>query len=224
MFTDLRAACLVTTAPSQTESKQPPVCVRPLAVWPLSVKQGPTRWASRSLTLLRFLTAQLDRRASVLRFTGIRCLCGVSPERPKNISHAPIRHVFQAWSHTGEKSTPPLPSLHCSVSKDQPVTGRHRLQTSRCQDSFDKSVVEGVFWNVLSISMAQADTSSRPHIHNPNVSLTETAIFKVAGHLHWCHVHLLFILCVKTALWQDQMDTPALKTCKVEEDLRPWPG
>ncbi|XP_061551546.1 runt-related transcription factor 3 isoform X1 [Phycodurus eques] len=26
------------------------------------------------------------------------------------------------------------------------------------------------------------------------------------------------------ALWQDQMDTPSLKTCKVEEDLRPWPG
>ncbi|XP_074517222.1 runt-related transcription factor 3 isoform X3 [Sebastes fasciatus] len=25
-------------------------------------------------------------------------------------------------------------------------------------------------------------------------------------------------------LWQEQMDTPALKTCKVEEDLRPWPG
>ncbi|XP_051242069.1 runt-related transcription factor 3 isoform X3 [Dicentrarchus labrax] len=25
-------------------------------------------------------------------------------------------------------------------------------------------------------------------------------------------------------LWQEQMDAPALKTCKVEEDLRPWPG
>uniref|UniRef100_A0A665TZ82 Runt-related transcription factor n=1 Tax=Echeneis naucrates TaxID=173247 RepID=A0A665TZ82_ECHNA len=25
-------------------------------------------------------------------------------------------------------------------------------------------------------------------------------------------------------LWQEQMDTPTLKTCKVEEDLRPWPG
>ncbi|XP_049595882.1 runt-related transcription factor 3 isoform X3 [Syngnathus scovelli] len=28
----------------------------------------------------------------------------------------------------------------------------------------------------------------------------------------------------RTALWQDQIDTPSLKTCKVEEDLRPWPG
>ncbi|XP_006800710.2 runt-related transcription factor 3 [Neolamprologus brichardi] len=26
------------------------------------------------------------------------------------------------------------------------------------------------------------------------------------------------------ALWQEQMDTPTLKTCKVEEDLRPWPA
>ncbi|XP_034713923.1 runt-related transcription factor 3 isoform X2 [Etheostoma cragini] len=25
-------------------------------------------------------------------------------------------------------------------------------------------------------------------------------------------------------LWQEQMDTTTLKTCKVEEDLRPWPG
>ncbi|KAM9786436.1 runt-related transcription factor 3 isoform 5-T6 [Syngnathus typhle] len=25
-------------------------------------------------------------------------------------------------------------------------------------------------------------------------------------------------------LWQDQIDAPSLKTCKVEEDLRPWPG
>ncbi|KAI4803903.1 hypothetical protein KUCAC02_025550, partial [Chaenocephalus aceratus] len=31
-------------------------------------------------------------------------------------------------------------------------------------------------------------------------------------------------LSTTQALWQDQMDTPALKTCKVEEDLRPWPG
>ncbi|CAG09917.1 unnamed protein product [Tetraodon nigroviridis] len=29
---------------------------------------------------------------------------------------------------------------------------------------------------------------------------------------------------VPAALWQEQMDTPSLKTCKVEEDLRPWPG
>uniref|UniRef100_A0A3B4A2K8 Runt domain-containing protein n=1 Tax=Periophthalmus magnuspinnatus TaxID=409849 RepID=A0A3B4A2K8_9GOBI len=28
----------------------------------------------------------------------------------------------------------------------------------------------------------------------------------------------------RTALWPEQMDTPALKTCKVEEDLRPWAG
>ncbi|KAM9707713.1 runt-related transcription factor 3-like [Menidia menidia] len=26
------------------------------------------------------------------------------------------------------------------------------------------------------------------------------------------------------ALWQEQMDTPTLKTCKVEEELRHWPG
>uniref|UniRef100_A0A3Q2YAR2 Runt-related transcription factor n=1 Tax=Hippocampus comes TaxID=109280 RepID=A0A3Q2YAR2_HIPCM len=31
-------------------------------------------------------------------------------------------------------------------------------------------------------------------------------------------------LSTTPALWQDQMDTPSLKTCKVEEDLRPWPG
>ncbi|CAB1453497.1 unnamed protein product, partial [Pleuronectes platessa] len=31
-------------------------------------------------------------------------------------------------------------------------------------------------------------------------------------------------LSTTQALWQEQMDTPALKTCKVEEDLRPWPG
>uniref|UniRef100_A0A8C6TYN3 Runt-related transcription factor n=1 Tax=Neogobius melanostomus TaxID=47308 RepID=A0A8C6TYN3_9GOBI len=30
-------------------------------------------------------------------------------------------------------------------------------------------------------------------------------------------------LSTPQALWQEQMDTPALKTCKVEEDLR-WPG
>ncbi|XP_031702866.1 runt-related transcription factor 3 isoform X1 [Anarrhichthys ocellatus] len=31
-------------------------------------------------------------------------------------------------------------------------------------------------------------------------------------------------ICTTQALWQEQMDAPALKTCKVEEDLRPWPG
>ncbi|XP_061600158.1 runt-related transcription factor 3 isoform X2 [Cololabis saira] len=31
-------------------------------------------------------------------------------------------------------------------------------------------------------------------------------------------------LSTTQALWQDQMDTPALKTCKVEEDLRTWQG
>lgn len=30
-------------------------------------------------------------------------------------------------------------------------------------------------------------------------------------------------MCV-VALWQEQMETPTLKTCKVEEDLRPWAG
>lgn len=30
-------------------------------------------------------------------------------------------------------------------------------------------------------------------------------------------------MCV-AGLWQEQMETPTLKTCKVEEDLRPWPG
>lgn len=66
MCTGLRASCHVTSATSQTESKQPPVCVSPPAVWPLSVKQGPTRWASRSSTLPRSLTALLDRLVSVL--------------------------------------------------------------------------------------------------------------------------------------------------------------
>lgn len=33
----------------------------------------------------------------------------------------------------------------------------------------------------------------------------------------------LLSMCV-AGLWQEQMETPALKTCKVEEDLRPWPG
>lgn len=71
-----------------------PACVTPAAVWTLSVKQGPTRWASRSSTVLRFLTAWLDSLASVLHFTGLRCSSSVSPERPKNISHAPIKHVL----------------------------------------------------------------------------------------------------------------------------------
>lgn len=31
-------------------------------------------------------------------------------------------------------------------------------------------------------------------------------------------------VCLCAALWQEPMETPALKTCKVEEDLRPWPG
>ncbi|XP_029901085.1 runt-related transcription factor 3 isoform X2 [Myripristis murdjan] len=31
-------------------------------------------------------------------------------------------------------------------------------------------------------------------------------------------------LSTTQALWPEQMDPPALKTCKVEEDLRPWPG
>ncbi|MEQ2271003.1 hypothetical protein XENORESO_019570 [Xenotaenia resolanae] len=31
-------------------------------------------------------------------------------------------------------------------------------------------------------------------------------------------------LSTTQALWPEQMDTPALKTCKVEEDLRSWPG
>lgn len=62
--TQLRARCRVTTAPSQTESKQPAVCA---AVWPSSVKQGPTRWASSSSTLLGFLTAWLDKLHRSLR-------------------------------------------------------------------------------------------------------------------------------------------------------------
>lgn len=93
MSTEIRAGCLVANAPSQTLSKQPTVCVKPAAVWPLSVKQGPTRWASSSSTLRCFLTAWLDGLASVLRFTDLTS-SSVSPKRPKNTLFAPIRHVF----------------------------------------------------------------------------------------------------------------------------------
>lgn len=37
-------------------------------------------------------------------------------------------------------------------------------------------------------------------------------------------IHQSHLSTPQAALWQEQMDTPALKTCKVEEDLRPWPG
>lgn len=93
MSTKLRAGCLVANAPFQTLSKQPTVCVKHFAVWPLSVKQGPTRWASRSLTLFHFLTAWLDRLPSILRFTDLTS-SSVSPETPKNTSYAHIKLVF----------------------------------------------------------------------------------------------------------------------------------
>lgn len=51
---------------------------------------GPTG----SLTLLHILTAWLDRLVTVLPFTSRCCPSSVSPGRPKNISHAPIKHVF----------------------------------------------------------------------------------------------------------------------------------
>lgn len=163
--TELRAGRLVPTAPSQTESKQPPVCVSPPAVWPWSVKQGPTRWASSCLDP----PSLPDRLASVLHFTGLRCPSSVSPERPKNISHAPIKHVFSEPGLTLVRKPPPprppLPNPRCSVSRGQPVTGKHISKTARCQDSFDKSVMTRCFGSRFRFSTARAASSS--HIYKP---------------------------------------------------------
>lgn len=60
---------------------------------------------------------------------------------------------------------------------------------------------------------AQAVTSSPAQAHRSHRLL----VFK-AQILTRCSC------CVLAALWQEQMDAPTLKTCKVEEDLRPWPG
>ncbi|KAM9777306.1 runt-related transcription factor 3 [Neosynchiropus ocellatus] len=37
-------------------------------------------------------------------------------------------------------------------------------------------------------------------------------------------IHQSHLSTSQAALWPEQMDTPNLKTCKVEEDLRTWPG
>lgn len=53
----------------------------------------------------------------------------ISPPPVSRLKGPKIPHMhpwsvfFQAWSHCGEKPTPSLPSLHCSVSRGQPVTG-----------------------------------------------------------------------------------------------------
>lgn len=116
----------------------------------------------------------------------------------------PSSMFFQAWSHSGEKTSPSLPSPRCSVSRGQPVTGRH-LQTARCQDSFDTSVMKSVFRFLWHRTSAHSSWNTVPSLVDSSVDLS-------------------FILCLSPALWQEQMDTPTLKTCKVEEDLRPWPG
>lgn len=70
------------------------ICVTPPAMWPQSVKQGPTHWAS-CLALLGFSDSfGWTGLASVLHFTSLGCPSGVSPERPKNTSHTPIKRVF----------------------------------------------------------------------------------------------------------------------------------
>lgn len=117
---ELRASCLVTNVPSQTECKQALFVSGPPAVWPLSVKQGPTRWASMSLILLRFLTAWAGQanECPVLH----RSLLLSRQKDPKISPMHPSSMFFQAWSHRGEKTAPPLPSLHCSVSRGQEDT------------------------------------------------------------------------------------------------------
>lgn len=161
-------------------------------------------------------------------------VCAASPvsrlKDPKIPCAHPAGMFFQDWSHSGEKSAPPLPSHPCAVSRGRPVTGRHGLQTTRCQDRFDKSVMEA-FLGTGCRFLRQPVAPSPPHAHtvhslffiSPKVKsfAARVLFFFLSVRRSGCSP---FFLALFTALWQDQMDTPTLKTCKVEEDLRPWAG
>lgn len=102
------------------------------------------------------------------------------------ISHMhPSSMFFQAWSHRGEKTTPPLPSLHCSVSRDRPVTGKH-LQMSRCQDGSAQSVEKAFLDCVLDCSGAGSDLLT-PYTHtariNPQNCSTGLFIKPTSSHI-----------------------------------------
>lgn len=115
------ASSPVTTALSQTESKQLTVSVVLWCdqwVWSRVPRVGP----AVSLILLRFLTAPAGRPSELLFFLSSR----VSPERPQKYLISTHQACFSKAALTLVRTTtPPLPSHRCSVSRGQPVTGRH---------------------------------------------------------------------------------------------------
>lgn len=137
-----------------------PVCATPAAVWTLSVKQGPTRWASRSSTVLRFLTAWLDSLASVLHFTGLRCSSSVSPERPKNISHAPIKHFFPSLVSLWWENPPLLFPVFTAQSAEAKLWQEDTSPNRQMSRQFWRVCHESFFRIIPKISMAKAVTSS----------------------------------------------------------------
>lgn len=103
-----------------------PVCVTPAAVWPLSVRQGPTRWASRSSNPPSLLDSLAGRpsKCPALHSSPLLLQC-LAWETQKYLPCTHQACFSKPCLTVVRKTTPPLPSLHCSVSRGQPVTGRH---------------------------------------------------------------------------------------------------
>lgn len=118
-------------------------CIGPAGPWPA----------------VHFLTAsagQASKCPSTLRRSRL------TPESRLKVPKIPRMHpssmFFQAWSHSGEKPTLSLPSLHCSVSRGQPETGTNK--TSRCQDTFVRFVIKELFGLLYEIPMKNVNQKS----------------------------------------------------------------
>lgn len=149
MYTELRASCLVTSSPFQTKSKQPLFVSALLRcgrwVWSRVPRVGPgglqpsfASWQLGWTGSRVSCTSQVPAAPPVSRLKDPK----ISPMHPSSM-------FFQAWSHSGEK-TIPSSSQSSPLSQQRPTCDRKtQLQTARCQDSFDKSVIKMFFWIVL---------------------------------------------------------------------------